>query len=159
VGRRLLTASSFYRQGSILNHIRSVDRAAKKFGRDLIPDAHGQHGRVSIADSSRRLLLDRRPPGPGHDPGHPPRVEGDEPGRDEHLDHPVDRTLGTARTDAPAELAALAADGVLKVATLRRGHRTSLLALDDEVRRERTEPVFERRRHQRQAEEELEGRA
>ncbi len=41
-------ASSIYRQGSILNHIRSVDRAAKKFGRDLIPDAHGQHGRNLI---------------------------------------------------------------------------------------------------------------
>jgi hypothetical protein len=68
------------------------------------------------------------------------------------FDHPVDRTLGTARTDAPAELAALAADGALKVAALRRGHRTS-------PSRARREPVFERRRHQRQAEEELEGRA
>ena len=102
----------------------SVDRAAKKFGRDLIPDAHGQHGRVSIADSSRRPLLDRRPPGPGHDPGHSPRVEGDEPGRDEHLDHPVDCALAT-RAYSPPELAALAADGVLKVAALRRGDRTS----------------------------------
>jgi hypothetical protein len=41
---------------------------------------------------------------------------------------------------------------VLKVAALRRGHRTSPSLA-------RREPVFERRRHQRQAEEELEGRA
>jgi hypothetical protein len=36
----------YFKMSSILNHIRSVDRAAKKFGRDLIPDAHGQHGRM-----------------------------------------------------------------------------------------------------------------
>ena len=101
--------------------------------------------------AGRRPLVDRRPPGSGHDPGHPLRIERDEPGRDQMLDHPVDCALAT-RAYSPPELAALAADGVLKVAALRRGHRTS-------PSRARREPVFERRRHQRQAEEELEGRA
>ena len=44
--RRLFAAWCFHRQHSIRNHIRSVDRATIKFGRDLAPDS--QHGGILI---------------------------------------------------------------------------------------------------------------
>ena len=44
--RRLFAAWRFHRQHCALNHIRSVDRATIKFGRDLVPD--GQHGGILI---------------------------------------------------------------------------------------------------------------
>ena len=79
---------------------------------------------VSMAGSQ----LPTAPGGPSLTAARPARVTIQAirrgPGRDEHLDHPVDCALAT-RAYSPPELAALAADGVLKVAALRRGHRTS----------------------------------